>query len=63
MACEGLNRGIFVDAAFPVNGGLRLDLPVTLQRRLTQRIRTRLGAGGPPVRAVTTNGGVTVRTR
>jgi hypothetical protein len=25
MACEGLNRGIFVDAAFPVNGGLRLD--------------------------------------
>jgi DUF4097 and DUF4098 domain-containing protein YvlB len=46
-----------------VNGGLRLDLPVTVTGRLTQRIRTRLGAGGPTVRAVTTNGGVNVRTR
>jgi hypothetical protein len=46
-----------------VNGGIRFDLPVTVQGRLTQQIRTRLGAGGPPIRAVTTNGGVTVRTR
>jgi hypothetical protein len=46
-----------------VNGGIRMDFPVTVQGRLSQQIRTRLGAGGPPIRAVTTNGGVNVRRR
>jgi hypothetical protein len=46
-----------------VNGGMRIDFPVTVQGRLSQQIRTRLGSGGPPIRAVTTNGGVNVRRR
>jgi DUF4097 and DUF4098 domain-containing protein YvlB len=46
-----------------VNGGMRIDFPVTVQGRLSQQIRTRLGAGGPPIRAVTTNGGVNIRRR
>jgi DUF4097 and DUF4098 domain-containing protein YvlB len=46
-----------------VNGGIRMDIPVTVQGNLSRQIRARLGAGGPPIRAVTTNGGVNVRTR
>jgi DUF4097 and DUF4098 domain-containing protein YvlB len=46
-----------------VNGGMRIDFPVTVQGRLSQRIKARLGSGGAPVRAVTTNGGVNVRRR
>jgi DUF4097 and DUF4098 domain-containing protein YvlB len=46
-----------------VNGGMRIDFPVTVQGRLSQQIKARLGSGGAPVRAVTTNGGVTVRRR
>ena len=46
-----------------VNGGMRVDFPVTVQGRLSQQIRTRLGSGGPPIRAVTTNGGVNIRRR
>ena len=46
-----------------VNGGLKVDFPVTLNGRLTRRITTTLGAGGPKIRAVTVNGGVTVRRR
>jgi hypothetical protein len=45
-----------------VNGPMQLDIPVTLQGRIsTRRIATTLGSGGPPVRAVTTNGPLTVR--
>ena len=46
-----------------VNGGMRIDFPVTVQGRLSQQIRTRIGAGGPLIRAVTTNGGVNIRQR
>lgn len=46
-----------------VNGGMRIDFPVTVQGEVGKRIDTRLGEGGAPIRAVTTNGGVTVRTR
>jgi hypothetical protein len=45
------------------NGGMRLDVPVTVQGRLDRHIRTQLGAGGALVRAVTTNGGVRVTER
>ncbi len=43
-----------------VNGSMRLDFPVTVQGRVHRRIRTELGNGGPLIRAITTNGGVTV---
>jgi len=43
------------------NGGIDIDFPVTIQGRLGRRaLRTTLGDGGSPVRAVTTNGGVHV---
>jgi hypothetical protein len=46
-----------------VNGGVRLDFPLTVQGRLDRKLSTDLGAGGPTVRAVTTNGGIQVRRR
>ena len=48
-----------------VNGGLRIDFPITVQGELTSRrgISTTLGSGGPLVRVRTTNGGVTIRRR
>jgi DUF4097 and DUF4098 domain-containing protein YvlB len=48
-----------------VNGGLRIDFPITVQGELTPRrgISTTLGAGGPPVRVRTTNGGVKIARR
>jgi hypothetical protein len=43
------------------NGGIEVDFPVTIQGRIGRRaLRTTLGDGGSPVRAVTTNGGVRV---
>jgi hypothetical protein len=45
-----------------VNGPMELDIPVTLQGRINRRrITTTLGSGGAPVRAITTNGPVTIR--
>ena len=45
-----------------VNGGLRIDFPITVQGELTSRrgISTTLGSGGPLVRVRTTNGGVKI---
>lgn len=44
-----------------VNGGMRIDFPVTLQGNIGRRITTDLGNGGPSIRAVTTNGPVNIR--
>ena len=45
-----------------VNGGIDIDFPITVQGRLNRRrIQTTLNGGGPPVRVVTTNGGVRIR--
>jgi hypothetical protein len=45
-----------------VNGGFRIDFPITIQGRITRRrITTDLNGGGPTIRAVTTNGGVVIR--
>lgn len=47
-----------------VNGGVRIDFPVTVQgdlRGFSRNISTRLGSGGARIRAITTNGGVTIR--
>jgi len=50
-----------------VNGGLNIDFPVTVQGLITgrqnRRITTTLGSGGPRIRAITTNGGVTISRR
>lgn len=44
-----------------VNGNLSIDFPVTVQGRLTKELSVNLGAGGPLVRATTTNGGVSIK--
>ena len=44
-----------------VNGSLSIDFPVTVQGRITRELAVNLGAGGPTVRAMTTNGGVRIK--
>jgi DUF4097 and DUF4098 domain-containing protein YvlB len=44
-------------------GGVSIDFPVTVQGRIGRHLETTLGAGGPKLRAITTNGGVTIRQR
>ena len=44
-----------------VNGPMSIDFPVTIQGRITKRFSIDLGSGGAPVRAITTNGPVSVR--
>jgi hypothetical protein len=46
-----------------VNGRFDIDIPITVRGRIDRTIRTQLGAGGPLVRVMTTNGGVSVRRR
>ena len=47
-----------------VNGSLHTDFPITVQGTLNRRhITTTLGSGGARIRALTTNGGVTVMRR
>ncbi len=43
------------------NGTVRFDFPVTVQGSVGRHYTATLGAGGAKVRAITTNGGVTVR--
>ncbi len=46
------------------NGPMNFDFPITVTGRLTSRhIETDIGGGGPTIRAVTTNGPLTVRRR
>jgi len=48
-----------------VNGPMEIGFPVTVQGRIggggNRRLTTRLGQGGPPIRAVTTNGPAVLR--
>ena len=47
-----------------VNGPMSFDFPITVQGRLSSRhIETDLNGGGPTIRAVTTNGPLTVQRR
>jgi len=46
-----------------VNGGMNIDFPITVQGSLGRSLSTQLGAGGATIRAVTTNGGVSIRRR
>jgi DUF4097 and DUF4098 domain-containing protein YvlB len=45
------------------NGGMNIDFPITVQGLIGKRINTQLGAGGPLVRVITTNGGVRITER
>ena len=45
------------------HGGISVDFPVTVQGRLRGHLETTLGSGGAKLRAITTNGGVTIRQR
>jgi DUF4097 and DUF4098 domain-containing protein YvlB len=45
------------------NGGVSIDFPITVQGRIGRHLETTLGSGGPKLRAITTNGGVTIRQR
>jgi DUF4097 and DUF4098 domain-containing protein YvlB len=42
------------------NGSLNLGFPVTVQGTYARHVTTQLGAGGAPIRAMTTNGGVSI---
>lgn len=45
-----------------IHGGYEIDFPVTVQGRVDRRrLSVDLGDGGPTIRAMTTNGGVSVR--
>lgn len=46
-----------------VNGSVNVDFPVTVQGRLGRSFNVALGSGGAPVKAMTTNGGITIRRR
>jgi hypothetical protein len=43
------------------HGRISIDFPITVQGRIGRQLTTTLGAGGARVRAVTTNGGVSIR--
>jgi hypothetical protein len=44
-------------------GRISIDFPVTVSGTFGRHLQTTLGSGGPKVRAITTNGGVTIRQR
>ncbi len=43
------------------NGGLKIDFPITLQGEIKRQLSLDLGAGGQTIRAMTTNGGVSIK--
>jgi DUF4097 and DUF4098 domain-containing protein YvlB len=45
------------------HGRVSVDFPITVTGTIGRRLDTTLGSGGPRLRAVTTNGGVTIRQR
>ena len=46
-----------------VNGRVEIDMPMVIHPGRVRRFTTTIGKGGPKIRAVTHNGGVTVRTQ
>ena len=46
-----------------VNGGIHTDFPITVQGRIGRRLTLPLNGGGVTLRAMTTNGGVTLSRR
>jgi hypothetical protein len=59
-----LPRGFSAELeAGTTHGRVSVDFPITVQGRIGRHLETTLGAGGPKLRAITTNGGVTIRQR
>jgi hypothetical protein len=46
-----------------VNGRINTEIPITVQGRISRRLSVPLNGGGPTVRAITTNGSVTIANR
>ena len=46
-----------------INGGMDIGFPMTVQGSFGRSFTTQLGTGGATIRAVTTNGGVSIRRR
>jgi hypothetical protein len=44
-----------------VNGHINIDFPVTVHGEISRQLSLDLGSGGPLVRAITTNGGVSIK--
>jgi hypothetical protein len=44
-----------------VNGRVKVDFPVTVQGNISRELSVNLGSGGPTIKAMTTNGGVSIR--
>jgi Toastrack DUF4097 len=44
-----------------VNGRVKLDFPVTVQGTISRELSVNLGSGGHTIKAMTTNGGVSIR--
>jgi hypothetical protein len=44
-----------------VNGHINIDFPVTVRGEISRQLSLDLGSGGPLVRAITTNGGVSIK--
>lgn len=47
--------------AATTNGGIQVDFPVTVTGRISKKLSTVLGDGGPTITATTTNGAVKIR--
>lgn len=47
--------------ASTVNGRINADIPMGTEKKIERNVSVNLGSGGPLVRAVTTNGGVSIR--
>ena len=46
-----------------VNGRMTTDFPITVQGRIGRRLSLPMNGGGTPIRAMTTNGSVTLSRR
>ncbi|HKQ76453.1 MAG TPA: DUF4097 family beta strand repeat-containing protein [Blastocatellia bacterium] len=44
-----------------VNGGVRTDFPITVEGEIKRELSVDLGGGGQTIRAVTTNGGISIK--
>ncbi len=44
-----------------VNGGMKYDIPITVQGEIKKELSANLGSGGAPIKVRTTNGGVSIK--
>ena len=59
-----LPRGFSAELeAGTTRGSVSIDFPVNVQGRIGRHLETTIGSGGPKLRAITVNGGVSIRQR